>query len=180
MMRRRSAQYWLWTNSRLPMHLHEEVLDNGLQVEVQARVGHNGVTQVFVGIYSQEGRGISEEFHDRGKGVCCNVSLKWGTLRAHEIVLDHVAFAAPHRIQTTLGTVITDPTVLALRRMEMSEYERLKLKAADALSEYLEAKLAMLELMRQTRVDPERWSESKTRLRQAIDRRACIQRAYLR
>lgn len=75
---------------------------------------------------------------------------------------------------------MTDPSVVAIRRMEMSEYERLKLMASDACSQYLDAKNAMLDLMRLRRVDPGIRAESKARLQQAIDRRVCIQRAYLR
>ncbi|MCR8935307.1 MULTISPECIES: hypothetical protein [unclassified Pseudomonas] len=179
-MRRRGANYWLWVNSRLPMHSHDETLSDGLQIEVQARVGLSGDTQVFIGVYTKEGREVSEEFHDRGKDIPCEVALKWASERAREIVIDQQEFTAPHRTQTTLSTVVTDPTVVAIRRMEMSEYERLKLKASDAWSEYLDAKNAMLNLMRLTRVDPGIWAESKARLQQAIDRRVCIQRAYLR
>lgn len=50
-MRRRGTKFWLWTNTQLPLHAHEEVLSNGLHIEVQARVRHEGVTQVFVGVY---------------------------------------------------------------------------------------------------------------------------------
>ena len=61
-MRRRGAQFWLWTNTRLPLHTHEEVLSNGVQVEVQARISVEGVTQVFMGIYADDGWAICEEF----------------------------------------------------------------------------------------------------------------------
>ena len=63
--------------------------------------------------------------------------------------------------------------------MEMSERERLKLESDDAWVEYLAAKSAMHTLMRATRVDPQNWTAHKERLRQAIDRRACVQRACL-
>ncbi|WP_434598307.1 hypothetical protein J3Q09_07485 [Pseudomonas sp. R4-83] len=178
-MRRRGANYWLWINSRLSMYGHDETLSDGLQIEVQARVGLSGDTQVFIGVYTKEGRAISEEFHDRGRDVPCEVALKWGSERAREIVIAQQVFAAPHRTQTTLSAVVTDPSIVAIRRMEMSEHERLQLKASDAWSEYLDAKNAMLDLMRLRRVDPGIWAESKARLQQAIDRRVCIQRAYL-
>ena len=78
-----------------------------------------------------------------------------------------------------LTTLITDESVLALRQMEMTERESLKLRSEDAWSEYMAAKAAMLVLMRSTKVDPKDWADHKDRLRQAIDRRACVQRAYL-
>ncbi|VVO14479.1 hypothetical protein PS710_03732 [Pseudomonas fluorescens] len=61
----------------------------------------------------------------------------------------------------------------------MTGRERLKLRSEDAWAEYSAAKTAMLALMRLTKVDPGMWADHKERLRQAIDRRACVQRAYL-
>lgn len=178
-MRRRGAQFWLWTNTRLPLHTHEEVLGNGVQIEVHARISAEGVTQVFLGVYGADGWPVCEEHHERNVGEHYCAALKWGTRRAREIVADTQAFVAPHRMQLTLSPVITDESVIALRRMEMTERERLKLRSADAWSEYLAAKEAMLVLMRSSRVDPTVWADHKERLRQAIDRRACVQRAYL-
>ncbi|CAN7316513.1 hypothetical protein ACVK1X_003553 [Pseudomonas sp. PvR086] len=179
-MRHRGAQFWLWTDTRLPHRTHEEVLGDGVQVEVRARVGHEGITQVFIGVYDARGIMLCEEFHDRGRDETYCAALKWGALRAGEIVAGTQAFVAPHRVQLTLGTVITDESVLALRRMEMNERERFKLSCEDAWSEYLTAKAAMLDLMRAPKVDPRVWADHKERLKQAIDRRVCVQRAYLR
>ena len=178
-MRRRGAQFWLWTNTRLPLHTHEEVLNDGVHIEVQARVNHGGITQVFVGVYDSNGWAIGEEFYDRRVGEHYCTALKWGTQRARESVAGTQGFVAPHRVQLTLSTVITDESVLALRRMEMTEREHLKLRSEDAWMEYGAAKTAMLALMRSTKVDPGMWADHKERLRQAIDRRACVQRAYL-
>src|SRR5690606_22929502 len=99
--------------------------------------------------------------------------------RAREVVADTQAFVAPHRVQLTLSPVITEESGIALRRMEVTGRERLKLRPDDAWSEYLAAKEAMLALMRSNKVDPGVWADHKERLRQAIDRRACVQRAYL-
>jgi hypothetical protein len=179
-MRHRGAQFWLWTDARLPLHIHEEVLGDGVQVEVRAPVSHEGVTQVFIGVYDGHGILMGEEFHDRGRDVPYCAALEWGAQRARDMVADTQGFVAPHRVQLTLGTVITDESVLALRRMEMSEHERFKLSCEDAWSEYLAAKAAMLNLMRAPKVDPKVWADHKERLKQAIDRRVCVQRTYLR
>lgn len=178
-MRRRGAQFWLWTNRRLPLHTHEEVLGDGVQIEVQARVNNVGIPQVFIGVYGLNGWAIGEEFYDRRIEENYCTTLKWGIQRAREIVAGTQGFVAPHRVQLTLSTVITDESVLALRRMEMTEHERLKIRSEDAWAEYRAAKTAMLALMRSTKVDPGMWADHKERLRQAIDRRACVQRAYL-
>lgn len=178
-MRRRGARFWLWTNTRLTLHTHEETLASGVQIEVQARISLEGVTQVFIGVYGASGWAICEESHDRRGTEHYGNALKWGAQRAREIVADTQAFVAPHRVQLTLSPVIADESVRALRRMEMSDRERLKIRSADAWSEYLDAKSAMLLLMRATKVDPKTWADHKERLRQAIDRRASVQRAYL-
>ncbi|EJM63858.1 hypothetical protein PMI30_04006 [Pseudomonas sp. GM50] len=81
-MRHRGAQFWLWTDTRLPLHIHEEVLGDGVQVEVRARVSHEGVTQVFIGVYDGHGILMGEEFHDRGRDVPCCAALEWGAQRA--------------------------------------------------------------------------------------------------
>jgi hypothetical protein len=95
-----------------------------MQVEVRARMSHEGVTQVFIGIYDGHGVMLCEEFHDRDRDEPCCAVLKWGTQRARDILAETQGFVAPHRGQLTLGPVITDESVLALRRMEMSEHER--------------------------------------------------------
>lgn len=179
-MRRRGAKYWLWINRRLPLYTHEEVLGDGVQIEVQARVSLEGITQVFIGVYDTEGWVICEEFHDRQGAEHGCLALKWGAQRAREIVIDSRKFVAPHKAQLSLSTVITDESVRALRRMEINEHDALRLKSSDAWSEYMAAKAAMLELMRSTKVDAKEWAEHKERLKQAIDRRVCVQRAYLR
>ncbi|MGE8190904.1 hypothetical protein [Pseudomonas sp. NPDC086278] len=178
-MRRRGAQFWLWTNTRLPLHAHEEVLGDGMQVEVQARVNQEGIAQVFIGIYAKNGCPVHEEFHDRFADKHGCAALKWGAHRARQLLADSHAFIAPHRAQMTLGTIITDEPTMALRNMEMTDRERLKLRSEDAWAEYVSAKAAMLELMRATKVDPQTWADHKERLRQAIDRRMSVQRGYL-
>lgn len=178
-MRRRGAKYWLWINRRLQLHTHEEVLGDGVQIEVQARLSLDGVTQIFIGVYDAQGWVMCEEFHDHPGTEQGSLALRWGAQRAREIMIDSRKFVAPHKVQLTLSPVITDESVKALRKMEMNERESLKLRSNDAWSEYMAAKTAMLELMRLTKVDAKVWAEHKERLRQAIDRRACVQRAYL-
>jgi len=87
-MRRRGAKFWLWTNTRLPLHTHEEVLGSAVHIEVQARVSQDGITQVFIGVYATNGWAICEEFHDRLMSEHYCVALKLGAQRAREIVAD--------------------------------------------------------------------------------------------
>ncbi|WP_207281563.1 hypothetical protein [Pseudomonas sp. FW300-N2F2] len=59
------AQYWLWVDSRLPGRDHEELLEDGTQVEVLARINLQGMTRVFVGVHRPSTHVWGEEFHDR-------------------------------------------------------------------------------------------------------------------
>lgn len=178
-MHHRGTGFWLWVNKRLPAKTYVDELNDGRHVEVQARITSQRMTQVFIGIYEANGTVAHEEFHDRGLREPLAFALKWGVRRARQLVLDMQPYSAPHRPQLTLSPIITDETVLALRRMEMTDHQRLKLKVEDALAEYLAAKSAMLDLMRSAKVDPEVWAEQSERLRQAIDRRIWVQRGYL-
>lgn len=178
-MRHRGPQYWLWVNKRFPSRIHDERLKDGRLVEVQARVTPSGEVQTFVGIYAENGTLMHEEFHDRRCVEHLATALNWGVQRARTILLENQPFCAPHRAQLTLGPVIVDATVLALRRMEMTDHEERKLKMRDANAEYAAAKSAMLVLMRSSSIDPSIWDAHRARLQQAIDRRVNVLRNYL-
>ncbi|WP_434624871.1 hypothetical protein J3P84_17855 [Pseudomonas sp. Z1-29] len=178
-MRRRSAAYWLWVNRRLAGRNHEEVLEDGTQVEVQARINQQSVTQLFICVYRPNGSVWVEEFHDRALREPLCQALEWGLARAGDIVAGSGCFKAPHKIQMTLGPLIRDECTLALRRMDMSDEERRNLKIRDAWAEYVHAKEAMLALMRSARVEADVWETQKRRLCEAIDRRASLARACL-
>lgn len=177
-MRRRGTQYWLWSNTQLQARSHDEVLPDGTQVDVQARINREQMIQVFVGVYDREGAPLVEEFHDRKERSSLSLALAWGCARAQAILTHVTAFRAPHRIQLTMAVVLDDPCALVLRRMDMSEDEALRLKRQDAWDEYLSAKLAVQDLMRSTTVDSEVWEHQKRRLRDAIDRRAWLRHTW--
>lgn len=178
-MRRRGSQFWLWVNKKLPTTIHEERLKDGRQVEVQARVTRNKEVQIFVGIYHENGTPMHEEFHDQQCLKKLDSALSWGLQRARSVLLESESFCAPHRAQLTLGPVITDDAVLALRRMEMTEQEQRMLKMLDANAEYAAAKSAMVTLMRSGSVGSDVWDAHRVRLQQAIDRRINLLRCYL-
>lgn len=62
-MRRRGAQYWMWLDNRLPTKIYEDLLSDGREVEVQARLTWERRSQVFVGIYGANGAVFCEEFY---------------------------------------------------------------------------------------------------------------------
>ncbi|RON53889.1 hypothetical protein [Pseudomonas frederiksbergensis] len=177
-MRHRGAQYWLWTNSQLRGRSHDEILPDGTQIDIQARFSREYVTQVFVGVYTRDGAALAEEFYDREERPTLAKALAWGNARAQAILTSVTEFRAPHRIQLTVGVVLDDPCELALRHMEMSDDEALRLKRQDAWDEYLKAKQAVLATMRAEKVDSDVWESQKRRLRDAIDRRAALRHCW--
>ncbi|WP_213936622.1 hypothetical protein [Pseudomonas sp. dw_612] len=177
-MRRRGTQFWLWSNSQLHSRSHDEVLTDGTQIEVQSRFNREHVPQVFVGVYTRDGTPLAEEFYDLEGHPSLAKALAWGGSRAQAILTTVSGFRAPHRIQPTVGVMLEDQCELALRHMEMSDEETLRLKRQDAWDEYLKAKQAVLEMMRSSKVDNEVWETQKRRLRNAIDRRAALRHTW--
>lgn len=84
-MLHRGSQYWEWSNCRLPIHSHDEVLSDGTQLNVLVRVSRNGVTQAFIGIYDGAGRMKVEEYHDSQLGSTTSYALAWGIYRARAL-----------------------------------------------------------------------------------------------
>lgn len=62
-MRQRGSCFRNWSKSPLRASVHEEVLDNGTQVETRARLSTTGGTQLFIGIYKDKGACICEELY---------------------------------------------------------------------------------------------------------------------
>jgi hypothetical protein len=54
-MRIRGSMYRDWEDSQLECVTHEEAVESGSIIEVQARLSSAGDTQLFIGVYSSEG-----------------------------------------------------------------------------------------------------------------------------
>lgn len=61
-MRLRGGQCWAWADCKLPSKSHNESLSHGVEIEVQARLSRSGETQLFIGVYTQNGVMTAEEF----------------------------------------------------------------------------------------------------------------------
>lgn len=62
-MRHRGGEYWAWADWRLQSRAHDEVLSDGTQIDVQVRLSRKAKTQLFIGVYTKEGRLQFEEFY---------------------------------------------------------------------------------------------------------------------
>jgi hypothetical protein len=84
-MRNRGPVYWNWSDAQLQTSSHEEELDNGTKIDVQARISRTGGTQMFVGVYLNDGRILSEELYDCVPGQTTTRALVSGTQRARSL-----------------------------------------------------------------------------------------------
>jgi hypothetical protein len=86
-MRNRGPAYWNWIDAQLQTRTHEEELDDGTMIDVQVRTSRTGGTQMFIGVYQQEGWIITEEVYDNLPGQTMSRALVSGTQRARAVAI---------------------------------------------------------------------------------------------
>jgi hypothetical protein len=86
-MRNRGPIYWNWSDVQLQTRTHEEELDNGTKIDVQARTSRTGGTQMFIGVYLIDGRVITEEAYDSMPGQTIAHAIVSGTQRARAVAI---------------------------------------------------------------------------------------------
>lgn len=84
-MRERGQTYWDWMDAQLHCRTHTEILDTGWTIDVQVRLSRVGTTQLFMGIYRQDGALIHEEAYGTRPGQSMTTALVWGVARAREL-----------------------------------------------------------------------------------------------
>ncbi|WP_296268372.1 hypothetical protein [Pseudomonas sp. UBA6562] len=84
-MRVRGNKYWNWADVRIHSRTHEEMLSDGTNFDVQARLSRTGETQMFIGVYAPSGRTIREEAYSRRPGETVTKALAWGVERARTL-----------------------------------------------------------------------------------------------
>lgn len=81
-MRTRGQAYWDWADPSLHHRCHDEILDDGTQIDVQVRLSRTGNTQMFIGVYAQSGTALYEQAFDSRPGESMTRALAWGVGRA--------------------------------------------------------------------------------------------------
>jgi hypothetical protein len=71
---------------------HDEVLDNGQEIDVQVRLAPTGVTQIFIGVYAKGGMLHFEEAHEAPSSQTMTQAMLWGVSRARALA---TGIAAP-------------------------------------------------------------------------------------
>lgn len=84
-MRIRGENFWSWADSPMPARTNDEILTNGNQIDVQARLSRTGDTQLFLGVYDRAERMIVEEAYESLPGKTITKALIFGTQRARTI-----------------------------------------------------------------------------------------------
>lgn len=92
-MRIRGETFWLWADPGLHHRNHDEVLENGLSINVEVRLSRTGGTQMFMGIYSVDGEALYEEAFDSRPGESMSKALAVGTVKARQLAVAGV----PHQ-----------------------------------------------------------------------------------
>lgn len=81
----RTKAYFDWSATRENYRSVDKSLSNGIYVESSARKASNGALQAFVGVYTQEGKPISEEYQPDVKGLDVDQAIADGLKRGLEL-----------------------------------------------------------------------------------------------
>jgi hypothetical protein len=84
-MKNRGSTFWSWSDAQLQTKTYEEELDDGTKIDVQARLSRTGGTQIFLGVYTEDGRIITEEIYDNLPGQTTLRAIVSGTQRARAV-----------------------------------------------------------------------------------------------
>jgi hypothetical protein len=84
-MKNRGSTFWSWSDAQLQTKTYEEELDDGTKIDVQARISRTGGTQMFLGVYTGDGRAITEEIYDNLPGQTTLRAIVSGTQRARAV-----------------------------------------------------------------------------------------------
>lgn len=90
-MRNRGPVYWNWSDVQLQTMTHEEELNDGTKIDVKARISRTGGTQMFIGVYLEDGRILYEEGYDCVPGQTTTRALVSGAQRARGLATGSTA-----------------------------------------------------------------------------------------
>ena len=84
-MRIREETYWKWADAQLHSRSHDEQLSDGTSIDVQVRLSRTGATQLFLGLYTRQGKALVEEYYDSRPGETMTRAMVWGVDRARAL-----------------------------------------------------------------------------------------------
>lgn len=86
-MRTRGQKYWDWADPTLHHRYHDEILDDGTTISVEVRLSRTGSTQLFIGVYADNGALLNEEVFESRPSETMTRALAWGVTRARSVAI---------------------------------------------------------------------------------------------
>lgn len=83
-MRKRGNVYWKWANPELHFRNYDERLTCGTLINIQVRTSKENVTQLFFGIYDEQGLMLLEEHYPDCRGQTMTAAMVWALQRAND------------------------------------------------------------------------------------------------
>jgi hypothetical protein len=174
---KRGGKFWLWADCLLDVVGHQAQGRHGYSIDVRARTSREACTQMFIGVYSATGTAVCEEFYPRLTEDTVDGALSWG-IRRSELLIDQTElFISPHRIRAHLTHASEDHCSSV--ELETGERESYLLASKNALAHYVQAKAALVSVMRDRNSDGLTIREYAQRLNAALDAWAFLPRQYL-
>lgn len=82
-MRNRGQIFWEWADPDLHFRNFDERMADGSLINIQVRVSREHLTQLFLGIYSLDGKLLLEEGYMDCKGQTMSAAMTWALPRAY-------------------------------------------------------------------------------------------------
>ncbi|WCM49030.1 hypothetical protein OH720_18665 [Pseudomonas sp. WJP1] len=98
-MSERGETYWDWADPDEHCRIHEERLKNGLLIDIHVRLSQKGDTQLFIGVYSEQGTRLFEEAYLSRPGETMTQAMEWGIQHAKEVVKTLNVSAEPSKAE---------------------------------------------------------------------------------
>ncbi len=83
--RQRTGAYFKWAAIRQSYASKEDTLTNGAFVESCCRKLSDGTIQLFLGVYSADGKPIVEDYTEDVQGMTVEQALDWGLDRGRSV-----------------------------------------------------------------------------------------------
>lgn len=109
-MHHRGDVYWGWADPEIHFRNLDERLSDRILINVQVRYSKKDETQLFVGVYGEEGAMLFEEAYDCRLGETMTQAMTWGVERAKELIV------ACSKLDSTLGPLPRAGSNMAERR----------------------------------------------------------------
>lgn len=88
-MRNRGKVYWEWANPELHFRNYDERLPCGTLINIQVRLSPESATQLFFGIYQENGLMQLEEYYPDCRGKTLTAAMVWALQRATDWAAEH-------------------------------------------------------------------------------------------